>query len=273
MLEPAFGITEIDQPPRDYLARIGEVFAFFGPHTQDSGNLSYGVRVGGQRYFVKTTDPEARVYLDFPARVALLRNTASLNRRCVHPALPRLLNLIESPAGPMLVYPWVAGELLHAKDDAPDSAAHRFRTLPVHEILEALDRLYSLHEVLARAGYVAVDFYDGCLIYDFVSHTLHVVDLDGYHPGPFENRMGRMFGSSRFMAPEEFKRGAQIDQRTMVFNLGRAAVIFLAQGNLDREPFRAGHALHEVIVRACHPDPSERFDSFESFHAAWRTAR
>jgi serine/threonine-protein kinase len=263
----------IEQPPREYLAGMGEVFAFFGPDTQDSGNLSFGVRVGGSRYFVKTTDPEARVYLDFPARVALLRNAAELNGRCTHPALPQLLNVVESPAGPMLVYEWVAGELLRAHGKAPDSAPQRFRALPVTEILQALDRLYSLHEVLARAGYVAVDFYDGCLIYDFVSRDLHVVDLDGYHPGPFENRMGRMFGSSRFMAPEEFELGALIDQRTTVFNLARAAAVFLADGSLDPEQFQAGRALHQVILQACQRRPSERFESVESFHAAWLAAR
>jgi hypothetical protein len=33
--------------------------------------------------------------------------------------------------------------------------------------------------------------------------------------------MGRLFGSTRFMAPEEFELGVMIDQSTTVFTLGR----------------------------------------------------
>jgi hypothetical protein len=32
---------------------------------------------------------------------------------------------------------------------------------------------------------------------------MQVVDLDNYRDAPFINHMGRMFGSTRFMAPEE----------------------------------------------------------------------
>src|SRR5882757_9246646 len=45
--------------PETYLAGIGDVFAVFGARTQDSGNISYGIRIGDDRYFVKTAgDPD-----------------------------------------------------------------------------------------------------------------------------------------------------------------------------------------------------------------------
>jgi hypothetical protein len=47
-------IDRIESDPEAFLATLGEVFATFGPRTQDSGNVSYGVRVADQRYFVKT---------------------------------------------------------------------------------------------------------------------------------------------------------------------------------------------------------------------------
>lgn len=50
---------------------------------------------------------------------------------------------------------------------------------------------------------------------------MRVIDLDSYSKGPFRNQMGRMFGSERFMAPEEHRLGAWIDERTTVFTLGR----------------------------------------------------
>jgi serine/threonine-protein kinase len=75
---------------------------------------------------------------------------------------------------------------------------------------------------------------------------VHIVDLDMYHQGPFTNEMGRMFGSKRFMAPEELELGAQIDERTTLFTMGRTAAVFLSDNSLEREPFRGSDALYEV---------------------------
>src|SRR5215207_6895723 len=111
----------------------GEVFATFD--TQDSGNVSYGVRIGERRYFVKTAgrvdDPTPP--LDHAARVALLRNAIVIARSSTHGALPVLHEVIESPAGPLLKYEWFDGELLgvpSARRDDPSSSFQRFRALP-----------------------------------------------------------------------------------------------------------------------------------------------
>jgi serine/threonine-protein kinase len=176
----------------------------------------------------------------------------------------------------LLVYEWLEGELLgaaSAQRDNPTSSFQRFRSLPVSRILSCLDDVFDLHEQIARAGWIAVDFYDGCLIYEFASGRLRVVDLDMYTEGPFHNRMGRMFGSTRFMSPEEFKVGSVIDERSNVFVMGRTAVVFLSDGTLNREAFRGTGALFEVIAKACSPERSSRFASMAEFCRAWRVAR
>jgi hypothetical protein len=175
---------------------IGVVFAEFGKQTQDSGNYSYGVRIGAERFFVKTAgqpaDPQPT--LRHAARVALLHNAVRLHASCRHPILPPLLSVIESPTGPLLVYPWADGELLGVPRDQrenPQSSFQRFRGLPAPKICDCLDAIYDLHVALARAGWIAVDFYDGCLIYDFAAERIAVVDLDMYRAGPFQNERGR----------------------------------------------------------------------------------
>src|SRR5262249_8684768 len=159
----------IDEPANQYLRSVGTVFAEFGELTQDSGNVSYGVEVAGNRYFVKTAgDPDnPRPVLDHPARVALLRNAVRLYETCRHPLLPRLYQVIEWPSGPLLVYQWLEGDLLgvpRAQRDDPESAFQRFRRLPAPTISKCLDAVFDLHDELARVGWIAVDFYDGCLI-------------------------------------------------------------------------------------------------------------
>ena len=228
MNHPLLSINAIDDSPDSYLLSIGHLYARF--NTQDSGNISYGVEVNGIRYFVKTAGDPAnpQPYLSHLQRVVLLRNAVHLAQNTDHPALCRLYHVIESPQGPLL---------------------------PVAELLPALDLIFDLHAYLAEKGWVAADFYDGCLLYDFSRQTLRIIDLDTYQQGPFTNTMGRMFGSSRFMAPEEFQLGAVIDQRTTVFTMGRTAAVFLSDGTLGRSPFRGRDALYGVIYQRLAPSP------------------
>ena len=273
MHHPLLDPKHIDDTPQHYLEAVGDVFATFGAPTQDSGNVSYGLQIGDQRFFVKTTDPGIQVLLDYDSRVELLMNAAQLANSCNHPTLPALVNVVESSEGPMLVFEWVDGELLRGKRDDRQSAHQRFRRLPVEEILAALDATFELHVQLADAGWIAVDFYDGSMIYDFGRRQLHIVDLDNYQRGPFKNSMGRMFGSSRFMAPEEFQMGHWINERTTIFTMGRTAAVFLSDASLGREPFRGNGKLHDVVVRACQTRPEERYGSIGDFYEDWRRAR
>ncbi|MFG1813076.1 hypothetical protein ACGFIF_04840 [Kribbella sp. NPDC049174] len=252
---------EIDVQPSTYLDHLGTIFARFGAATQDSGNISYGVQTAGHRYFVKTAgDPAATApYLDFAGRVGLLRNAALLARDVVHPTMPSLHAVIESPGGPLLVYDWRDGEHLGTNRDDPTSPHQRFRALPADEILVAFDALYDLHARLDAAGWVAGDFYDGSLLYDFANHRLTVMDLDSYHHGPYRNHMGRMFGSTRFMAPEEFALGAPIDTRTTAYVMARTALIYLT------EPTEAQHAVLQEAT-------TTRYPTYSAFHEAWQTA-
>ncbi|WBQ02404.1 hypothetical protein [Kribbella sp. CA-293567] len=86
----------IDDQPAQYLDQVGTVFARFD--TQDSGNLSYGVEIAGQRYFVKTAgDPaDPKPISGFERRERVLRNAAALAESISHPLLPEYHGLIES---------------------------------------------------------------------------------------------------------------------------------------------------------------------------------
>ena len=185
--------------------------------------------VDGRRWFVKPS-----VEQDI---VESLHRALYLNTKVHHPALPRLHNSFLIPGGLALVYEWVPGEVLNdprfTREQRQYDPAHphvRFRSLPVCEILDALDTILDAHVLLADRGFVASDFYDGCIIYDFDGRRVFLCDLDEYRYGPFVLEMDRAYGSSRFMAPEEFQRGAVIDQVTNVFNLGRAATVLLGDG-------------------------------------------
>jgi serine/threonine protein kinase, bacterial len=255
----------------------GDIFRVFDAKTQDSGNVSYGVRVRTDRFFVKTAGlPQNDQPIPYARRIEYLRNAIRLNQSVQHDAMPALRDVIESTDGPILVYDWVDGELINtpaAVRYQPESPLMRFRALPLAAALSALDAIFDLHARLASEDWIAVDFYDGCLMYDFERCRLHVIDLDMYETGPFVNTIGRLFGSTRFMAPEEFELGAEIDQRTNVFTMGRTVFELLSDGTSDHTPFRGSAALRAVARRACEPERSHRFASVDAFVRAWQAAR
>jgi serine/threonine-protein kinase len=174
------------------------------------------------------------------------------------------------------VYQAATGELVGvpaARRRDPSSAYQRFAHLPADRLLGVFDVLIDLHVALAAAGWVAGDLYDGCLIVDFATASLSVVDLDSYSRGPTVNDMGGRFGSTRFMAPEEFELGAVIDQRTTVFTLGRLVWHFGTRLTERAEDFCGSPALAEVVRQAVRPAPADRHPDVASFAAEWTTTR
>jgi serine/threonine-protein kinase len=277
-------VKSITEEPGTYIRRHGTVVAEFNHLNQDSGNVSWLVEVAARRLFVKTAGPVAleatgvasAPSLNHHGRVRLLRNAIDLASSCRHPALPGLLNVIESPSGPALIYEGAEGELVGVtkwRRDDPASPYQRFAHLGADLLLGVFDVLIDLHVALAAAGWVGSDLYDGCLIFNFPTGQLTVVDLDSYRRGPSINDMGRMFGSTRFMAPEEFELGAVIDECTTVFNLGRIVWHFGTHLTERAEDFCGPPALAQVVQKACRPSPDGRPTSVASFAEAWRIGR
>ena len=267
-MEPFPSLQRVESEPATFLSQRGEIFAVFDERTQDSGNVSYGVEVDGRRYFVKTAGrPDDNTsYLDHTGRVSLLRNAVKLAESSDHRTLPNLHQVVESTWGPMLVYDWAEGELIRSSID-------RVRRLTVSEVGHLVTEVYDLHRELASLGWIANDFYDGAMIYDFRSRRVHVIDLDSYNRESFINSMGRMAGSSRFMAPEEFELGATIDERTTVFTMGRTAAVLMSDNSLERPAFRGSDGQYEVMVRSCAEDSDDRFQTVADMYAAWVDAR
>src|SRR5262245_46398170 len=88
-------------PAARFVAAHAEIFAVFDAATQDSGNVSYGVRVGEERLFVKTAgEPgDSKPFRAHEDRLARLRNAVRLARLVPHEAVPRLRNVVESSDG------------------------------------------------------------------------------------------------------------------------------------------------------------------------------
>lgn len=254
---------------REWVRGLGQTFEVFD--LQDSGNVSYGVDRGHDRIFVKcATSASAALGLERAAR---------LHRDVAHPALVAPTAMVRFGDGMLaLVFPWCDGTVLYpatklgpAIRTHPDGPWVRFRALPVERAYAAIDTLLDAHLAVTAAGYVAVDLYDGCLLYDFHTHRMRLVDLDEYRPGPFTLEAERLPGATRFMAPEEFQRGATIDVRTTVFVLGRAIRLLLDATDVEQQ-WRGTDEQLAVVAAATRPDPAERYADVASLAKAWRAS-
>ena len=262
---PLLNVTEIDTDIETYLNHIAETMYPFPEH--DSRCQSFQTVVDNQRWFVK--------HSNIPQSVTWLKQAVRFHAAVQHEALPQLHNAFTTADGFTLVYDWVDGEGLRPERELNPGEIHprdRFCALPASEIIDALNVIYDVHVLIEKRGFIAEDFYDGCIIYDFEKKRIHLYDFDHYHPGPFINHRGRLYGSSRFMAPEEFQKGARIDERTNVFMLGRTAFVFLANNSNTRDDWKGNDALWHVAKKATNADKGLRYPSVRDFVSAWHAA-
>ncbi|MER7458809.1 serine/threonine protein kinase [Micromonospora sp. NPDC126480] len=236
-------------------------FAVFAE--QGSGCLAYGVESGGRRWFVKTAGtPQSR---------ASLARAAAVHAAIRHDVIVRPELIFDGTDGPTLVYPWCDGTLLHhaTVNGSDRSGLARFQRLPLAEVYAALDAILDAHLAVAAAGYVTVDLYDGCFLYDFDAHRMRLIDLDEYRPGPFILDSEQLPGSRRYMAPEESVRGSVIDQRTSVYVLGRTVHHLLD----SPDAWRGTAAQRRVVERATRQEAARRYGSVAALVRAWRATR
>jgi serine/threonine-protein kinase len=177
-----------------------------------------------------------------------------------HETLVAPVRVATGDAGPIIVYPWVRGEKLRMNP--------MVKGLSTAARLAAIESVIEVHALINNAGFVSIDLYDGNLLYD---DRVHVIDIDEYRVVPFVVDAERTLGSTRFMAPEEFRRGATLDRRTTVFQLGRtAAVLFDPPQGLLRD--RLPPALVHLVARATAAAPNDRYDDASALLRAWQSA-
>jgi len=244
---------------------------------QDSGCIAWGVHANSRRYLIKYAAYDS---LDGRGRHAVraLRQAAGFHAVVSHPNIVPALDLVDLPEGVALVFPWVNGEVLSSPEwpdrrTNPASPYSRFVRLPVERKLAALDAVIDAHQAVTAAGYIAVDLYLGCVLYDFDDHHVSLIDFDHYHLGPYVLESDRQLGSRSLMPPEEFRRGALIDERATIYTIGKMALEFLGDRRQEHETWQGQPATHDVIRRATEPDPIDRYTSYGASAADWRANR
>ena len=145
--------------------------------------------------------------------------------------------------------------------------------LPIDAKLNVFCDLMDFFVYVASQNYVAIDFYDGSILYDFETGKTTICDIDFFRKQPTVNDMGRMWGSSRFQAPEEFRLGDILDEVTNVYTLGATAFALFGGYERTRDQWQLSDALFEVAVKAVRDERESRFPSIKAFRTEWVNAR
>ncbi|WP_175987460.1 phosphotransferase family protein [Bacillus sp. Marseille-Q1617] len=253
-----------------FIEQYGEVFKVYDD--QDSGNICFGVKEGDDRYFIKYAGaPAARYAGKRENAVAGLKAAVQVYQDLAHPHLTRLIRTEEVGGGFAAVFEWTDGECMGRMYPL---SREKFMVVPDTTRLELFNDILDFHIHVIDKGYVAIDFYDGSILYDFQKGKTFICDIDLYSKRPYINEMGRMWGSSRFMSPEEFEHGAEIDEITNVYLMG-ATAFALFGGETDRslDKWRLSEASYRVALKAVSDDREKRQRSLEEFKNEWDLGR
>ncbi|GFH95511.1 hypothetical protein IMSAGC003_02055 [Lachnospiraceae bacterium] len=279
-----------------FVQEYGKVFKVYDD--QDSGNICFGVcgerKSGpvllpenkGERYFVKFAGAPTERYEGEPGEaVERLKDTLPIYRDLRHPSLIELVDVREAAGGFAMVFKWAEGDCMGRMYPAQHQ---RFMNMPLEDRLQVFRDVAVFLEYVNSRGYVAIDFYDGSVLYDPDGQgepaapdrnaestrrgRTTICDIDFFSKKPYFNTMGRMWGSSSFMSPEEFTLGAEIDEITNVYTAGAFAFALFGGYRREAGTWTLGQASFEVARRAVSEDRGSRQQSLRQLLQEWEAA-
>lgn len=262
-----------------------------------SGCLCIGMQKGSRRYFLKIAGADT-IYAEVSPdeSVKILKKAVGLYEELAHPNLIRLIEHFPHENLYVAVFDWAEGECLfdfwnfekYRLEKSAIRPGVRFHALSARKKLQCAEVLFSFLEKTAEKGYVAIDFYDGSIMYDFNTDHTMICDIDFFRKMPAYNDMGeKLFGTKRLKSPEEYILGAKLDERTNVFTLGALLFDFFGEFSsldiaeryeknafypCDRENWELNTACYEAAGKAVSAARNIRYNTIREFHSAWEKA-
>lgn len=248
-----------------FLSEYGKVFKVFDD--QDSGNICFGTEKDGQKYFIKFAGAKTAEYDGKPCdAVRRLKSTVPIYENLKHNNLIEYMDSKETGNGFAMIFKWSNGECMGRM--YPES--HRkFMSLSNDIKLKVFSDILDFIKYTAKQNFVAIDFYDGSIMYDFENQKTIICDIDFFRKAPAKNDMGRMWGSAIFMSPEEFEKSAVLDEVTNVYTLGAMAFALFGNYKRDLKNWQLSKALYNVALKATSDSRDNRYQSIEEFIDEW----
>lgn len=254
-----------------------------------SGCISFGVEKNNKKYFFKIAGAktiEAEVSCE--ESISLLKEAVQKYKDIKDDNLIKYVDSFMKNDCFVVIYEYAEGECLfdhwnfnkYKEENIIDTPSYRFKKLPLEKRLNVIEKLFIFFENVIDSNYVAVDFYDSSIIYDFENDNVTFCDIDLFRKMPTKNDLGKdYFGTKRLKAPEENELGAIIDEKTNEFTLGAIIFDMLSdvKNNDDRyklgmfisnsiNDFELSSDVYNVLLKATNYDRNERYNTIKEFH-------
>ena len=284
-------IDDIEFKLREYqdfswLNNYGKIFYVIDE--TGSGCISFGIEKDNKKYFFKIAGAktvEAEINED--ESIKLLKEAVVKYQDIKHDNLIKYVDSFEYKEFFVVIYEFAEGECLfdhwnfdRYKKTKEITPLMKFKYLSIEKRLNVVEKLFSFFETFIDCGYVAVDFYDSSIMYNFESDKVTFCDIDLFRKLPTTNDLGKdYFGTKRLKAPEENEMGSTIDELTSEFTLG--AIIFDMFSNVeniddryekgmfipnDIETFELSKDVYDILIKATSHERTNRYKSIKEFH-------
>ena len=258
-----------------------------------SGCISFGVQKDNKKYFIKIAGAKTvEAEISEQDSIDLLKDAVEKYKNIHHQNLIKYIDSFDINEFFAVIFEYADGECLfdhwnfekYKNDSTLKTPIQKFKKLEISKRLDVVYKLFSFFETFINAGYVAVDFYDSSIIYNFEKDEATFCDIDLFRKLPTKNDLGKdYYGTKRLKAPEENELGATIDELTNEFTLG--AIIFDIFSNVsnndkryeigmfipnDLEEFELNTKTYNVLLKATNYDRNNRYTSINEFEVEFR---
>jgi serine/threonine-protein kinase len=251
-----------------FLKKYGKVFKVFDD--QDSGNICFGIEGENEKLFIKFAGaPTAEYKGDTVDAINRLKATIPIYQSVHQTSLIKFVGAEEIGNGLAMIFRWSDGECMGRM--YPESH-QKVMDLSVEEKIGIFRDISAFLIDVFKQGYIAIDFYDGSIMYDLKNKITTICDIDFFRESPSQNDMGQMWGSSRFMSPEEYELGATLDEITNVFTLGQMGFSLFTDSNRDITAWPLSEDSYYVLMKAINTERNKRYQSINDFAEDWNRA-
>lgn len=270
-----------------WLNNYGKVFSVIDE--TGSGCISFGVEKDYKKYFFKIAGAKTvEAEISKNESILLLKEAIKKYEDIKHPNLIKLIDSFAINEFFVAVFEWAEGECLfdhwnfnrYKENPNLETPIKKFKRLSIEKRINVVLKLFSFFETVIESGYVAVDFYDSSIMYNFENDLVTFCDIDLFRKIPTINDIGEdYFGTKRLKAPEETELGATIDELTSEFTLG--AIIFDMFSDVKNieeryekgifipnniENFELLKNVYDVLIKATSYNRNNRYKSIKEFH-------
>lgn len=252
-----------------FLKKFGTVFKVFDD--QDSGNICFGIKQeDGRKIFVKFAGAPTEQFNGEPKNaIQNLQSSAFVYESLHHENLIKYIKSEEIGSGFAMIFEWCDGECMGRMYPA---SRKKFIDMKIELKLKVFDDILSFFLYMASEKFVAIDFYDGSILYDFNKNKTIICDIDFFRKMPVVNDMGRMYGSSLFQSPEELKLGDVIDEISNVYTLGATAFALFADFDRTGKKWILSSNSLKVAQKAVLEERNNRQQSIHEFIIEWKNS-